>query len=146
MSSLNIDLSLSTADSLKTYTYRDIDPEFTLNSTTNDIVVNDDYLAIEGGIYNLFNFKQGERIINPEFGNSLYKYLYEPINDLTAKKIGNEIYTMFEKWEPRVLINDIKINPNTDQNTYYITILYSVPSLGDGVIKNFNVAINGGAT
>ena len=142
MSSLNIDLSLSTADTLKTYIYRDISPEFDISTSTKDILTNDDYTAVEGGIYNLFLFKQGERIINPEFGNSLYRYLYEPINDLTAKKIGNEIYSMFDKWEPRVKINDIKIEPNIDDNTYYITILYSVPSLGDGVINVFNISIN----
>ena len=141
MASLNIDLSIATNTTSTEYTYRDIKPEFTINPTTNDIDVNDDYAAIEGGIYNMFLFKQGERKINPEFGNSLYKYLYEGVTDLTANKIGNEIYTMFDRWEPRVKINDIKITPDTDNNTYYIAILYSIPSLKDGAIKVFNVSV-----
>ncbi len=142
MSSLNIDLSIATTSENKSYTYRDLDVSFQINPITKDIDVSDDYSAIENGIYNLFLFKQGERIINPEFGNSLYKYLYEPINELTANKIGNEIYSMFDRWEPRVKINDIKITMDMDRNTYYIAILYSIPSLAGNVPKIFNVAIN----
>lgn len=141
MSSLKIDLSITTND-LSTYVYRDIAPEFTINQTAKDINSNDDYTAIEGGIVNLFTFKRGQRIINPEFGNSLDQYLYESVNDLTANKIGNEIYNMFDKWEPRVQITNISIAPKPDDNSYFISISYTVPTLSKKIIKLFNVAIS----
>lgn len=142
MGSLNYNLNISQNSIIRNYTYKDLKIDISTNTNNRDIHDNTDYAAIEGGIYNLFLFSQGERIINPEFGNTLYKYLYEPISDLTATKLGEEINNMFARWEPRVNIQLINIIPKPDENTYEIIINYNVPSLGNSTIKTFNVSIN----
>lgn len=142
MGSLNYNLGINDGTIIRNYTYKDMKVDISTNTNNRDIQDNIDYAAVEGGIYNLFLFAQGERIINPEFGNTLYKYLYEPISDLTASKLGQEINIMFAKWEPRINVQSINIIPKPDENTYQIVILYTVPSLGGGAINTFNVSIN----
>ena len=142
MASLNYDLSISNGTITRNYTYKDVKVDVADKPNNRDIEDNLDYQAIEGGIFNLFLFNQGERIINPEFGNSLYKYLYEPISELTARKIGEEINLMFTRWEPRVKIEAINIEQDPDQNQYNVEVQYTVPSLQGGSIKTFNTAVN----
>lgn len=100
-----------------------------------------DLSAVQNSIYNMFLFTQGERILNPEYGNTLYKYLYEPINTITAEKLGNEIYTMFKTYEPRIDIKKIKVTPYPDDNEYQVIILYTVPLLNSAV-QTFSTSVS----
>ena len=86
--------------------------------------------SILAGIRNIFSWKKGERILLPEFGNPLYKYLYEPINDLNAKNICIDIRTAIETWEPRVALSNTTVVPDTDNNQYSISVSFHIPSLG----------------
>ncbi len=143
MGSLVFDLSIKEKDKLNNnYLYKDLKLDSEITENKRDVKVSLDYQAINNGIFNMFLFNQGERILLPEFGNSLYRYLYEPINEHTARKITNEIELMFQRWEPRVEIDRIDIEPRPDENTYIVSIHYSVPSLNSQKILNFNVAIN----
>ena len=142
MSAVVFDLSLGDKSIHKNWTFKDIQTErFTNNKRNRNIKVALDLNAIQNSINNMFLFKKGERIISPEFGNSLYEYLYEPVNELTAKKLGYAILKMFSDWEPRVEILNIFIDPKPDNNQFNIEVQYTVPSLGNSVLK-FNTAVN----
>lgn len=141
MGSLIFDASSHDVTVEKDYTFKDVKVDFEIDVKNREIADNKDVIAIEGGIFNMFLFDQGERIIQPEFGNSIYKYLYEPINKFTAENIINEIRLMFERWEPRVNILDITAEPFEDENTIYIKVFYNVPALGDAVLT-FEASIN----
>ena len=45
-------------------------------STSDDIVVSTDEAAIRNAIVNIFNKIPGEKVLNPEFGLSLNKFLF----------------------------------------------------------------------
>ena len=92
----------------------------------------------------MFLFVPGENILFPDFGNNLYKYIYEPMLDITADKIRNEILTMFKKWEPRVVIQSLMIFPKEDENQYDIEIVYIVPTLDKNQSLRFNITIRRG--
>lgn len=141
MGSLLLNLQLERKDISKTWVFKDMDTAMTINNTKRDVNDARDIDAIENSIYNMFLFTRGERIINPEFGNSLYIYLYEPINNITAKRIGQGIADMFERWEPRILIHEIIVIPYEDENTYVVEIEYSIPTISDQIL-NFTYAVN----
>ena len=142
MAAVIFDLSLGEKTIHKSWTFKDLKTaDFTNDNKNRNIKIVTDGDAIQNSINNMFLFKRGERIIQPEFGNSLYEYLYEPVNENTAKKLGKAILDMFERWEPRVEITGVQINPNPDQNLFQIEVVYTVPSLGNNVLK-FNTAVN----
>lgn len=139
MASIKYDFSVDKKDANKQWTFKDVrvdlhdkllyQPKNNEKVYKSDIEVNYDFDAIEGAIYNIFLFNKGERILRPDFGNSLYQFLYEPITQLTADRIAKEIRTMFDKWEPRVTITGIQVIPNPDQNEYRVVVGYYVSAL-----------------
>jgi phage baseplate assembly protein W len=52
------------------------------------------------------------------------------MTDKTADTIGMIIFNGIKKWEPRVTVHDVNINPDIDNHTYYITIVFTVNGLG----------------
>ena len=113
------------------YVYKDITKTVKISADKRDITVSKDVEAVQNSISNIFTFRKGERIIQPEFGNSLYKYLYEPINELTSKKLGTELLNVIERWEPRVEIENIFVDPYPDENKYQVSMKYTIPSLNE---------------
>jgi len=128
MASININLGFASQDKDKGYKYKDVSLPLTLD-IKRDFVELNDISSIINGITNIFQWRKGERVLEPEFGNNLHQYLYDPINNITAKNIGNELSVLIQRWEPRVKIENIIITPNTDANEYHIEFIYSIPSL-----------------
>jgi phage baseplate assembly protein W len=92
---------------------------------SNDIVVNTDYDAIRNSIRNIFTTKPGQKLLTPNFGSSLEKYLFEPITDIMAKIIGNEILNQIETFEPRIEVLNVNVAPQSEFNQYNIQIVYT---------------------
>lgn len=93
---------------------------------SSDLLVDNDIDAIKNSIKNIFTTKKGEKVLNPEFGCSLDQYLFEPITEVYAQLIGNDILTGIQRFEPRVEITNITVIPVYDQNLYYITCYYTL--------------------
>ena len=144
MASLIIDLSQYNKTSSKDWIFKDFKNPLDLRADKADVIDSKDYAAIENSISNIFLFVPGENIVFPDFGNSLYKYVYEPINETTTDAIRNEIITIFKVWEPRVRIVSLDIIEIRDENTIYIQMIYTVPMFNDARTLQFNVGIRRG--
>lgn len=126
----------------RNYKYKDFNPNMKLtnvnihNSTKKDYEGNLDVAAVMAGLRNIFTWTKGERILLPTFGSNLQSLLYEPINDTLVQEVKQLLVLDIRKWEPRVVVKklDITITPElTEQNTVYITIEFTIPSLSDKV-------------
>jgi phage baseplate assembly protein W len=101
---------------------------------------NFDKTAVQTSLNNLFNFRLGEAILEPMYGNNLYVYLYEVMNKYTAEKIARTLRQMIENWEPRIEIDDLDIVCNEEEMTYYITIHYHIPELHASDVYKLNLS------
>lgn len=91
---------------------------------TNDIVVSNNREAIKNSIYNIFSTKKGEMILNPTFGSSLEMFLFENVSPIIGQKIGDTIYSTIKQYEPRIVLNSVRVYPNYDENLYRVNISY----------------------
>jgi hypothetical protein len=91
-----------------------------------DIQKDIDFAAVKNSIVNILSTTPGERRMNPNFGSSLTRYLFEPVNDITANKIGNEIFDSITRYDDRVVLNKVHVHSNHDKNQYEIVIDYSI--------------------
>lgn len=82
--------------------------------------------ALRESITNILATEPGERVMNPEFGCRLSKYVFEPIDDITAYNIKAEIKFALEKFEPRIDNLFINVNPLEDLNTFDIDIIFNL--------------------
>lgn len=105
---------------------------------------NVDIHAVETSLHNIFTWIPGERIINPEFGSNLKKYLYEGITEYNQEQIVAEIRGVCMRWEPRINIVDIK-NITTiqdrEENTVRLEVQYTIPSISNEV-RNYQFTLN----
>ena len=134
MSSINIILDTVNETKRRGYTYRDVDFKFTLDEKGYDFNTFDDINAVRNGLKNIFTWRRGERIILPEFGDTIYKFLYEPITPEVLNDIQAEAAAMIERWEPRVSIIDVSTKPFPDENEILIQIQYAIPTLTDNIL------------
>lgn len=90
--------------------------------------------AIINSLRNIFTWRPGERILNPEFGSRLYTLLYEGITPETEERIMAEIRHCVSEWEPRIAITevrDISTIEETEDNTIHLEVIFVIPSLSD---------------
>ena len=66
----------------------------------------------------------GERKFTPKFGSDVLSQLFEPLDDMTAMNIKEEILTSLTNFEPRVKIDFVNVVPNFEQDGFNVTIRF----------------------
>lgn len=94
-----------------------------------DILDYTDEQAIMQSIKNILLTKLGERRRLPTFARNLYLLLFEPIDDITAREIGDLLYGALIKWEKRIVIEKLRIVPKPDQGIYDITLKFYIRNM-----------------
>lgn len=101
---------------------------------TDDVVVSRDASAIKQAIVNLLLTNKGERLMNPNYGSDIRRYLFEPLDYGTANQIKGNIRDTIERFEPRISVVRLKASPNYDDNGFDITMTYSIRGTNDSPV------------
>ena len=123
----------------KNYLYKDIafdlEPTFSYNNQLNkkefqkDVQALYDIEAIKTSISNAFLTSPGQKILNPEFGVDLRRFLFESVDVFTEELIKDDIENRLPDAEPRIEVEDVTVVGDEDNNQYSITLQINVPSL-----------------
>lgn len=106
--------------------YSDLDLTFNRLPVTNDIALSYDEQAVVRSVRNLLLTNFYERPFQPDIGSNLNTILFEPVNNLTASHLSNDIENVINNFEPRAKINSVVVSPNSDQNSFLATISFYV--------------------
>lgn len=93
-----------------------------------------DVEAVKISMRNLFNFLPGERILDPEYGNTILEYLYHGINEYTKEQIVATIQNLVSRYEPRAAIDsleDVSSISDHENNTIQLKIVWHVIGLDE---------------
>ena len=71
--------------------------------------------AIKQNVLNLLNTELGERVMQPNLGIMLKRFLFEPFSDEVVNNIGNTIIEAMDYWMPFVQINDIRVKMSDNE-------------------------------
>lgn len=124
------------------YFFSDIPSTFSKSVVDNDISASYDLKAIQESIVGIVSTKKGERPFNPEFGCDISEQLFENISPASSFSIKYSIENAISKWEPRISIRKIEVNPLYDQNTYQVTIQYHLKTNYDRIFALSTRLIN----
>lgn len=94
----------------------------------NDIVADLDLAAIKNSLRNILT---QTRYLVPKFGINLKKYIGQPISEIRAQVIGDEIDRGIKIWEPRIDLKQIYVIANVDEYLYNIVIIISLPNFSN---------------
>ena len=92
--------------------------------------------AIYSSLTNIFETRRGSRRMLPTFALNLDNILFEQIDEDTSEIIGELMLEAIERWEPRIQITNINVNPKYDQNTYEIRLTFYIINTNE--INTFN--------
>ena len=106
--------------------FKDISMTFQANPLNEDLIALKNENAIARSIRNIVFTTPGEKFFNPSFGSRITESLFENIDDITATIIVDEIRESIQNYEPRVDLNNVEAFPNYENNSFDLTITYTI--------------------
>ncbi|MEP4888889.1 MAG: GPW/gp25 family protein [Aliiglaciecola sp.] len=80
---------------------------------------------VRQSIWMILQTEPKERIMRPNFGCGLRRYLMQPNNSATWAGIQRDIERALSRWEPRIKLEEVKVNGGEDPAVAMISIRYS---------------------
>jgi phage baseplate assembly protein W len=106
--------------------FKDVSMSFQSNPLNDDLVALKNETAIARSIRNIVFTNPGEKFFQPNFGSRISESLFENLDDISALTIQDEIEDSIRKYEPRVSLIDVTVNPNFDANQFDVVISYRI--------------------
>jgi len=113
---------------------------FEVNPINNDMIGIKNSTAIARSIRNLVLTVPGERFFNEDLGSRVSEILFDSIDDISASAIRDEIEETIIKYEERVKLNNVKVQPNYDNYEFDVTITYDIIGI-DATPQQLNFAL-----
>lgn len=105
--------------------YTDFDENFTKQSD-GDVQKDTDVDAIFNSVSNIILTVQGERRMLPTFASNVKHLLFEPIDEITARLIAENLVDVIRIWDDRIDITGFDIEPLYDQNSYRCRLKFNI--------------------
>ena len=106
--------------------FKDISMSFKSNPLNDDLIALKNANAIARSIRNIVFTVPGEKFFQEDFGSDVSQSLFENFDDLTATTIRDQIESSVERFEPRVNLREVLVNPDFDQNLFDVIIYYDI--------------------
>jgi phage baseplate assembly protein W len=91
-----------------------------------DILTLKNETSIARAIRNLVLTSPGERLFNANLGSKISKSLFENIDPISANSIKSEIEFTIRRYEPRVELIEVNVDPDYDDNNFNVSIVYNI--------------------
>lgn len=114
----------------QTFFWSDLDENYSRQSD-GDIKVEVDVGAIFNSLRNIILTMQGQRRMLPTFATNIWGLLFEPIDDVTARLIAENLLEAIEVWETRIEVTGFDIEPRPDENYYRCRITFVILGRSD---------------
>lgn len=105
--------------------FKDISMSFQVNPLTNDIIVLKNEAAIARSIRNIISTLIGESPYSDK-GSGVNNVLFDNITPITSSILQSEIENAINRFEPRVSLMGVNIEPDYDNYNYNVTITYDI--------------------
>jgi len=106
--------------------YSDIDFSFTKKPVSSDVALSFDNKAVIRSIRNLLSTRKYERPFDPDLGSNIDALLFENFSPLVASLIEREVTDIINNYEPRALVDSVRVSANPDSNQYDVTITFYI--------------------
>jgi phage baseplate assembly protein W len=80
---------------------------------------------VRQSIFIILDTEPGERVMLPEFGCGLRRYLMQPNNTATRAQIEREVEGALRRFEPRIEVSQVDVTPSDDPSLVLIGVQYA---------------------
>ena len=106
--------------------FKDVSASFQINPLNNDLVALKNTSAIARSVRNIVFTSPGEKFFQPTFGSRVSELLFDNMDEVSALSIKDEITNSIERFEPRVSLLEVLVNPDFEENQYDIILKYNI--------------------
>jgi phage baseplate assembly protein W len=106
--------------------FKDISLSFEPHPVTKDLPILKNEAAITRSIRNLVQTIPNERFFQPLLGSDVRSSLFDFVDFGTATLIQEQILTTIDNFEPRVNNVRVEVDPQPDNNTFEVVVLYNI--------------------
>ena len=106
--------------------FKDISMTFQRNPLNDDLIALKNEQAIARSVKNIVFTVPGEKFFDEDFGSRINESLFENIDEFTANIISSEIRQSIRNYEPRVDLRSVDLNPDFDNNSFDVRIVYEI--------------------
>jgi phage baseplate assembly protein W len=79
---------------------------------------------VRQSIWIILDTEPGERLMRPDFGCGLRRYLMKPNTSATRALIQHDVQAGLTLWEPRITLQGVRVDPGDDPSLVLIQISY----------------------
>lgn len=119
--------------------YSDIDLTFGINSI-DDVFKKKDAAAVKQSVKNIILTNRGEKPFSPRFGTSIYNMIFELNEPDVGISIRNRIIRAIQLYEPRAVVEDVRIDNIIDEYTLNAVIVFRVINTTELVSLNVTLS------
>lgn len=105
--------------------FRDLPLDPTVSSE-GDITAVTNLDSIKQSLNMIINTARGTRIFLPDYGARIRGFLFEPFDETTANRIGQELEETIKNHEQRAELLNINVSMVTNKNSYEVTVVYRI--------------------
>ena len=109
--------------------FKDISLSFEPHPVTKDLPILKNASAIRRSIMNLVQTIPEERFFEPLLGSDVRSSLFDFVDFATAAVIQEQILETIENFEPRVANTVVEVDPQPDENSFDITVVFDIVGL-----------------
>ena len=106
--------------------FKDVSMSFKFNPLSGDLIALKNENAIARSVRNIVLTTPGEKIHDPYFGSNVNALLFENVDEISAVAIRDEIENSLKNYEPRIVLEEILVDPDYDMNQFDVTITYRI--------------------
>ena len=106
--------------------FKDLSMSFKFNPLSGDLIALKNENAIARSVRNIVLTTPGEKIHDPYFGSNVNALLFENVDEISAVAIRDEIENSLKNYEPRIVLEEILVDPDYDMNQFDVTLTYSI--------------------
>ena len=118
--------------------FKDLPLDITVNSQGDmSDVVNAD--SIKQGLRMMVNTARGSRIFLPDYGCRIRAFLFEPFDEDTARRIGEELQNTIKNYEKRIQVINVNVQMDFTNNSYAIDVIYRI--IATNQVENLDVTL-----
>ncbi len=79
---------------------------------------------IRTAIWLILMTSPGERVMRPDFGSGLRQFITAPNSVATRALIQREVHASLDRWEPRIRLREVIVQPGADPAEVLIQVHY----------------------
>jgi phage baseplate assembly protein W len=98
---------------------------------------------IQQNFKNLILTIPGERMMDPDFGVGIQRYLFETSIGTASSEIKSQVALKVSKYMPFVRLNNVLVEEGEEEASLRVRIFYSVPTLAIDEYINLSFAADG---